>query len=105
MSLASKAPIYWARPIDSSHLATPLQGFSSSSSALASFRSSVLEAFRKPAVNRSKQFASLLRLALVTPEAGEAYGGAEFQDFACWTDATLIASRNDASAWFGSSCF
>jgi hypothetical protein len=40
-----------------------------------------VEAFRKPAVNRSEQFASLLRLALVTPEAREAHGGAEFPGF------------------------
>jgi hypothetical protein len=30
-----------------------------------------------PPVNRSEQFAGLLRSALVTPEACEAYGGAE----------------------------
>jgi hypothetical protein len=35
-------------------------------------------AFRKPIINRSKQFAGLLRLALVAPEASEAHGGAEF---------------------------
>ena len=35
---------------------------------------------RKPAVNRSEQFARLLRLALVAPE-GEAHGGAEFPGF------------------------
>ena len=31
-----------------------------------------VEAFGEPAVDRSKQFASLLRLALITPEAREA---------------------------------
>ena len=35
----------------------------------------------KPPVNRSKQFGRLLRLALVTPEACEADGGAEFPGF------------------------
>ena len=40
-----------------------------------------VEPFSEPAVNRSEQFASLLRLALVTPEAREAHGGAEFQEF------------------------
>ena len=44
----------------------------SSSSAFASFRSSGVEAFRKPPVDRSKQFARLLRLALVAPEACDA---------------------------------
>jgi len=34
-----------------------------------------VEALRKPAVNRRQQFASLLRLALVTPEASEAHCG------------------------------
>jgi hypothetical protein len=37
------------------------------------FQIARIEALRKPAVNRSKQFASLLRLALVTPEAREAH--------------------------------
>ena len=37
-----------------------------------------LEAFCKPPVNRSEQVASLLHLALVTPEAREAHCGAEF---------------------------
>ena len=37
-----------------------------------------VEPFRKPAVNRSKQFARLLRLALVTPEARKAHCGAQF---------------------------
>ena len=37
--------------------------------------------FGKPPVDRSKCFASLLRLALVTPEACEAHGGAEFPGF------------------------
>jgi hypothetical protein len=37
-----------------------------------------VEAFCEPAVNRSKQFARLLHLALVAPEACEAHGSAEF---------------------------
>ena len=37
-----------------------------------------VEPFGEPAVHRSEQFASLLRLALVAPEACEAHGGAEF---------------------------
>ena len=53
----------------------------SSSSALASFRSSVLKPFNKPAIDRSEQIAGLLRLALVAPEARHARGGAEFQRF------------------------
>src|SRR5580693_6109777 len=36
-----------------------------------------VEAFCEPPVNRSKQFASLVRLTLVTPEACEAHGGAQ----------------------------
>ena len=35
----------------------------------------------EPAVDRSKQFARLLHLALVAPEACEAHGGAEFPGF------------------------
>ena len=50
----------------------------SSSSAFASFKIARVEAFRKPAVNRSEQFARLLHLALVAPEACEAHCGAEF---------------------------
>ena len=34
--------------------------------------------FGKPPVDRSEQFTSLLRLALVAPEPREAHGGAEF---------------------------
>jgi hypothetical protein len=49
----------------------------SSSNAFASFRSSV-SAFGEPAVDRSAQFASLLRLALVTPEARHAHCRAQF---------------------------
>ena len=40
-----------------------------------------VEPFSEPAVDRSQQFASLLHLALVAPEAREAHGGAEFQGF------------------------
>ena len=40
-----------------------------------------VEPFSEPAVDRSEQFASLLRLALVTPEAREAHCGAEFPGF------------------------
>ena len=39
-----------------------------------------VEPLRKPPVNRSEQFASLLRLALVAPEARKAYCGAEFPE-------------------------
>jgi hypothetical protein len=49
-----------------------------SSSAFASFRSRVSG---EPAVDRSEQFARLLHLALVAPEAGEAHGSAEFPGF------------------------
>ena len=49
--------------------------------AFASFRSLVVVALCKPPVNRSEQFGRLLRLALVTPEACEADGGAEFRGF------------------------
>jgi hypothetical protein len=37
-----------------------------------------LEPLRKPAVNRSQQFARLLQLPMVAPEPGKAHGGAEF---------------------------
>ena len=37
-----------------------------------------VEPFGEPAVDRSEQFAGLLRLALVTPEARHAHRGAEF---------------------------
>ena len=37
-----------------------------------------VDAFSELAVNRSQQFARLLRLALVTPEARHAHCGAEF---------------------------
>src|SRR6516162_698650 len=40
-----------------------------------------VEPLRKPPVNRSKQFARLLHLALVTPDARETHGGAEFPGF------------------------
>ena len=40
-----------------------------------------VEAFGEPPVNRSQQFARLLHLALVAPEACEAHGGAEFPGF------------------------
>jgi hypothetical protein len=40
-----------------------------------------VEPFREPPVNRSQQFARLLHLALVAPEASEAHGGAEFPGF------------------------
>ena len=42
-----------------------------------------VEAFGEPAVDRSEQFASLLRLALVAPEPRHAYCRAQLQDFAC----------------------
>jgi hypothetical protein len=40
-----------------------------------------VKTLRKPAVNRSKQFARLPHLALGTPETREAHGGAEFPRF------------------------
>ena len=40
-----------------------------------------VEPFRKPTVDRSQQFARLLHLALVTPEARDAHCGAEFPGF------------------------
>jgi hypothetical protein len=40
-----------------------------------------VETFRKPPVNRSQQFASLLHLALVAPKTREAHSGAEFPGF------------------------
>jgi hypothetical protein len=40
------------------------------------FQIARVEAFRKPSVHRSEQFAGLLRLTLITPEACEARGGA-----------------------------
>ena len=45
------------------------------------FQIARVEPLRKPPVNRSEQFARLLHLALVTPEACEAHGGAEFPGF------------------------
>jgi hypothetical protein len=36
---------------------------------------------REPSVNRSQQFARLLHIALVAPEAGKAHGGAQFPRF------------------------
>jgi hypothetical protein len=55
----------------------PVYDANSSNNSFASFNSRV-EAFGEPAVDRSQQFASLLHLALVAPEACEAHGGAEF---------------------------
>ena len=54
------------------------QAANSASNALASIRSRSLG---KPAVDRSEKIASLLRLALVTPEPRHAGGGAEFPGF------------------------
>ena len=51
-----------------------------------------VEALREPAVDRSKQFASLLRLALVAPEACKAHGGVEFPEFC------LLPARDRARA-------
>jgi hypothetical protein len=42
-----------------------------------------VEPLRKPPVHRSQQFARLLRPTLVSPEACEAHGGAEFPGFCC----------------------
>ena len=49
------------------------QACSSSSNAFASFRSACRETLVEPPVNRRQQFARLLRLALVAPEACEAH--------------------------------
>jgi hypothetical protein len=54
---------------------------SSSSSVLASFRSRVSNPSVNQAVNGSQQFARFAHLALVAPEACEAYGSAEFLGF------------------------
>ena len=40
-----------------------------------------VEALSEPLVNRGEEFARFPHLTLVTPEAGEAYGGAEFPGF------------------------
>jgi hypothetical protein len=40
-----------------------------------------VEAFRKPAIDWSKQFASLLSLPLIKPEARRAHGRAQFPGF------------------------
>src|ERR1700731_974605 len=45
------------------------------------FQIACVEPFRKPPIHRSQQFARLLHLALVAPEACEAHGGAEFPGF------------------------
>ena len=45
------------------------------------FQIARVEPLSEPAVNRSKQFARLLHLSLVTPEAGEALGGSDFPGF------------------------
>src|SRR6476660_3099791 len=55
-----------------------------------------VEAPRKPAVNRSKQFARLLHLALVTPEARKAHGGAQLK-----TPCLLLLRDGDG----GEECF
>ena len=54
-----------------------------------------VEPFREPAVDRSKQFARLLRLALVAPEAREAHGCAEFPGFC------LLHSRDRQCTYLG----
>ena len=50
----------------------------SSSSAFASFRSSVSKPFSEPAVDRSEKLASLLPLTLVAPEPRHAHRRAQF---------------------------
>jgi hypothetical protein len=50
----------------------------SSSNALRFLQIERVEPFSEPPVNRRKQFARLLRLPLLAPEACEAHGGAEF---------------------------
>ena len=54
---------------------------SSSQQRLRLLQITCVEALSEPAVNRSEQFARLLHLALVTPEAREAHCGAEFPGF------------------------
>ena len=54
-----------------------------------------VEPFREPAVDRSKQFARLLRLTLVAPEAREAHGCAEFPGFC------LLHSRDRQCTYLG----
>ena len=58
-----------------------------------------VEPFREPPVNRSKQFARLLHLALVAPETREAHGGAEFPGLG------LLLARNRQSALEIGFCF
>jgi hypothetical protein len=55
-----------------------------------------VEPFREPAVNRSEQFARLLHLALVAPEACEAHGGAEFPGFG-----VLLARHRECAVEIG----
>ena len=56
------------------------QAASSSSSAFASFRSSV-SPLGEPAVDRREKIASLVMLTLITPQPRHAHGGADFPGF------------------------
>ena len=56
-------------------------GANSSSSAFASFQIARVEPFTEPPVNRSKQIARFITLALIAPAPREAHGGAEFPGF------------------------
>ena len=58
------------------------------SARLGLFQIERVEPFGEPAVNWSKQFASLPHLALVAPKAREAHCGAEFKGFG------LLLARN-----------
>jgi hypothetical protein len=54
-----------------------------------------VEPLREPPVHRSKQFARLLHLALVTPEACEAHGGAEYPGFCKRTRSLALRAGDD----------
>src|SRR4029077_2733817 len=52
-----------------------------------------VEPLSEPPVNRSQQFARLLHLTLITPEAREAHRGAEFPGFGLLLTSDLIPRR------------
>jgi hypothetical protein len=54
---------------------------SSSSSALASFKSSVSKALSEPVIDRGEKIVGLLSLTLITPQSGHARRGAQFPGF------------------------
>ena len=68
--------------------ATMKQGHASSSSnALASFKSSVSKALSEPVIDRGEKIVSLLSLTLITPQSGHARRGAQFPGFLLAADA------------------